>query len=102
MSRSVFPSFLIVMMVAWMGVGIIGCGSKVSGKYVADGGLMTIEFKSGQATLSDALGNNETADFTVDGSTVTVKSKQRGDMQFTIMQDGSLNGQGVTLKKAAD
>ena len=74
----------------------------MSGKYVSDGALMTLEFKSGQANLSDALGNNETDDYTVSGSTLTVKSKQRGDMQFTIMQDGSLNGEGVTLKKAAD
>jgi len=98
-SYSIFRRFLVLGMAVWLVAGIIGCGSKVSGKYTTSGGEMTIQFNSGQATLSDALGNTETADYSVDGKTVTVKSKQRGDIQFTINDDGSLTGQGITLKK---
>jgi hypothetical protein len=88
-------------MLMCLAVGIAGCGSKVSGKYVSDGGAMTVEFKSGQAVLSDILGNSETCDYTVSDSTVTLKSKQRGDIILTITKDGDLSGNGVVLKKAA-
>jgi len=101
MNISIFRRLLCIGLAVWLTAGIIGCGSKVSGKYVADGGMMTIVFNSGQATLTDALGNNETAPYTISGNTITVNSKQRGDMQFTIMDDGTLTGQGVTFKKAA-
>jgi hypothetical protein len=102
MVLTVSRRFVFVGLAAFLMFGIAGCGGpKVSGKYVSDGGAMTIDFESGKATLSDALGNNETDDYTVDGSSVTVKSKDRGDLQFTIAQDGSLTGQGVTLKKSA-
>jgi hypothetical protein len=96
----IFRRLLLVGMAAWLGVAIIGCGSKVSGKYSTSGGEMTIVFNSGQATLSDILGNTETADYSIDGKTVTIKTKDRGDLQFTLQDDGSLTGQGVTLKKS--
>ncbi len=90
-------------MTAWLAVAIVGCGgSKLSGKYASDGNALTVEFKSGQAVLADVLGSSETVDYTVNGSSVTLKSKQRGDLQFTINSDGSLTGNGVTLKKTGD
>jgi hypothetical protein len=72
----------------------IGCGSKVDGKYSGMLGMLTIEFKSGKAIVtSKALGNtsSETDDYTVDGDTVTVKTKTKdGDIVFKIQKDGSL------------
>ena len=77
-----------------------GCDHGPSGKYTAQNGA-SIEFKSGKATLTDQTGPVETDDYTVEGSTITLKSKS-GDVKLTIMQDGSIEG-GVfgTFKKAA-
>jgi hypothetical protein len=83
-----------------LAVGVAGCGSKVSGKYMAAGGMMTVDFEGGQATMTSPISQPETDPYTVSGNTVTIKAKD-GDMQLTIMQDGSLQGQGVTLTKAA-
>jgi len=76
-----------------------GCDHGPSGKYTAQGGVASVEFKSGKATLSDLSGQTETDDYTVEGNTITVKSKS-GDMKLTIMQDGSLEGVLGTFKKA--
>jgi hypothetical protein len=81
--------------------GVIGCGSKVSGKYVAAGGVLTIDFESGQATVSSMTGQSETCTYTVSGSTVTIHSKEQGDLALNIMQDGTLQGNGLTFTKAA-
>jgi len=90
---------LAVGMIACLGASIAGCGKKVDGKYVAEGGIASIEFKSGKAILTSA-GISETDDYTIDGDKITVKSKA-GDLLFTIMQDGSLQSILGTLKKSA-
>jgi hypothetical protein len=102
MKNSLLRRSLLVVLLAGISVSVIGCGSRVSGKYVADGGGMTVEFKSGKAILTSGSGQSETDDFTVDGDTVTIKSSAAGDMKFTIMQDGSLSGMLGTLRKAAN
>ena len=80
---------------------LVGCSKGLSGKYTMQGGAASIEFKDGKAILSDLSGQVETDDYTVEGNTVTVKSKT-GDVKFTIMQDGSLEGGPLgTFKKAA-
>ena len=67
-----------------------GCGSKIDGKYVGAANMVTIEFSSGKATITDSMaGTTETADYTFDGDKVTIKSKQ-GDIALTKMQDGTL------------
>jgi hypothetical protein len=81
----------------------LGCGSKVDGKYSGADGLFTVEFKSGKATLTTKmLGNTstDTADYTVDGDTVTIKTKM-GNVELKIQKDGSLQGPQGTLTKAA-
>jgi hypothetical protein len=103
MFRSLLGKVCTVCLIAWMSISLAGCGSKVSGKYVGGGGVMTIDFESGKATVtSQMLGNtdSETADYTVNGDTVTIKIKD-GDMNLTIMKDGSLQGNGITLTKSA-
>ncbi len=103
MFRSLIRQLSVVCLIAWMSISLAGCGDKVSGKYVSNGGVMTIDFESGKATVTmQGLGSSDTqtCDYTVDGDTVTIKNKD-GDMKLTIMKDGSLQGNGVTLTKSA-
>jgi hypothetical protein len=83
-------------------VFVVGCDHGPSGKYTAQGGVASIEFKGGKAILNSEIGGHvsETDDYTVEGNTITVKSPT-GDLKFTIMQDGSLEGMLGTFKKAA-
>ncbi|HEX3355342.1 MAG TPA: hypothetical protein VHS31_00070 [Tepidisphaeraceae bacterium] len=70
---------------------ITGCGSKIDGKYIGAGNMVTIELKSGKATITDSsAGTTETDDYTVDGDKITIKAKQ-GDLLLTRMQDGTLS-----------
>jgi hypothetical protein len=102
MFQSKFRRLLTVPGAIFLAVGVIGCGSKVSGKYVAAAGMMTVDFEGGQATVTSPVSPQpETDPYTVSGNTVTIKSKD-GDMTLTIMQDGSLQGNGITLNKAAN
>jgi hypothetical protein len=101
MRDTISRRLLSVGIAAWLGVAIAGCGSKVSGKYVGASGLLTVTFSSGQATLTAPDGTNETDTYTVSGNTVTINRPQ-GAGQFTIMPDGSLQGEGMTLTKTSD
>jgi hypothetical protein len=88
---------------AGLTVLMVGCSkSGPSGKYTMQGGVLSIEFKDGKAILSSDIGGHEseTDDYTVEGNVVTVKGKT-GDVKLTIMQDGSLEGNLGTFKKAA-
>ena len=77
-------------------ITLVGCGSKVDGKYTDKSGLATIEFKSGKATLT-TLGNTLTSDYTVDGDKVTLTGPP--PMTLTINKDGNLEGNGNTFTK---
>ena len=98
--RSKSATLVGVVLAVSLGLGIAGCKPKIDGKYTAAEGAVSIEFKSGKATLS-GMGQSETADYTVDGDKITVKTKDSGDVVFTIQPDGSIQGNGVTFKKAA-
>ena len=100
MTISTLRRLLLVGMIAWLGAVIVGCKSKLEGKYVGTAGAVAVEFKSGKAILTTALGESETDDYTVDGNKITVKSKT-GDLPFTLMNDGSIEGPLGTLKKSA-
>jgi len=74
-----------------MGICISGCGSKLDGKYIGAGNMVTIELNSGKATITDsAASTTETDDYIVDGDKITIKGKQ-GDIVLTKMQDGTLS-----------
>jgi len=86
-------------------LALAACTEKLDGKYAAPGGMATVEFKGGKAYISspDITGgkpHTETADYTENGDTITVKSKD-GDMAFTRLKDGSLEGPMGNWKKAA-
>jgi len=102
MARRSFRQFVLFGLLVFLGLAASGCGFKPDGKYVAGGGVMSVEFKSGQATISSMVGEPETCDYSVSGNQITIHSKSAGDLVLTHMQDGSLQGNGVTLTKAAD
>jgi hypothetical protein len=89
--------FIVVLLGCTMGY-VAGCGKSVSGKYADDSGAFSVEFKSdGKATVAIA-GSTIDATYTIDGKSVSVNAG--GDIKtFTINDDGSLGGPGVTLKK---
>lgn len=93
---------ILVCMLAFLGLAASGCGFKPDGKYVAGSGVMTVEFNSGQATITTMMGQSETCDYSVSGNQITIHSKNAGDLVLTHMQDGSLQGNGITLTKAAN
>ena len=91
---------VVVLSIAWITTAIGGCHSKPEGKYVGAGGMAAIEFKGDKAILTSPTGGSETDDYTVDGDKITIKSKA-GDLSFTLMKDGSLEGAFGTFKKSA-
>jgi hypothetical protein len=92
MNNRTVRNLLGLSLLLWLGACLSGCGSKIEGKWIGAGNMVTIELKSGKATISDTqAGTTEAADYTVDGDKVTVKSKQ-GDIVLTYMQDGTLAG----------
>jgi hypothetical protein len=98
MIGTAFRRVLMVVVLGCTMVYVAGCGKSVSGKYVDDAGAFAVEFKpDGKATVT-ILGSTIDATYTVDGKNVSVNAS--GDIKtFTINDDGSLGGPGVTLKK---
>jgi hypothetical protein len=90
MRRSFFWNFRWAGIALLLGVFIAGCGSKVSGKYVGIAGA-SMTFSGSQVTLADQSGITETCDYTVDGNTITIKSKSGGDLKLTLNSDGSID-----------
>jgi hypothetical protein len=94
-------TFRRVFMVVVLGCALVyvaGCGKSVSGKYADDAGAFAVEFKSdGKATVTIG-GTSLDATYTVNGKNVSVNAG--GDTKtFTLNDDGSLAGPGLTLKK---
>jgi hypothetical protein len=86
-----------------LAAGLTACSKGIDGKYVMQGGIATVEFKGGKATLtSEVMGSKEvqTADYTQDGDKITVKAKE-GDLVFTRTKDGNLEGMLGTFKKTS-
>ncbi len=82
-----------------------GCSSQhgVQGTYSDPSGAWVLDLKGGgQATLT-FYGDSRPCTYTVSGDQVAVKCKgERGTLNFTAHQDGSLSGQGFmpVLKKS--
>jgi hypothetical protein len=100
MFKSISGRLLTGAMLASLAMGVIGCGTKLSGKYLTAGGAASLDFESGKVTFTSIVGGNETDDYTISGNQVTIKTSQ-GDLTLTIMADGSLQGNGGTFTKAA-
>jgi hypothetical protein len=102
MLKSISGKLFTAALLTSLAVGIIGCGSKVSGKYLAAAGAVTADFESGKVTMTSTITPQpEVDDYTVSGNQITIKSPD-GNEVLTIMSDGSLQGDGVTFTKAAN
>ena len=93
MAHGHFSRICSLTLIVGLAMCLGGCKPKFEGKYIGVGNMVSIEFKSGKATISDTTGTAppEVADYTVDGDKITVKAKT-GDIPFTLMQDGTLAG----------
>jgi hypothetical protein len=87
-------------LVALMTMTLASCSKGLDGKYVAAGGVMSIEFKSGKAIVTMA-GESKSLDYSVDGDKITIQGPDKGDKPLVLMRmpDGSLKGDVVTFKK---
>jgi len=96
-ARRIMVAGLIVL-----AAGLTACSKGIDGKYVMQGGIATIEFKNGKATLTSEMGGKqvETVDYTQEGDKITVKAKE-GDLVLTLTKDGNLEGGLGTFKKTA-
>jgi hypothetical protein len=103
MTHAHFRRIASVSLVVAVAVCLVGCKPKFEGKYVGAANMLTIEFKSGKATLTDGSAPPEVDDYTIDGDKITVKAKS-GDIPFTLMQDGTLAAPWPigSLQKSAD
>ena len=88
--------------IALMGLALASCSKSIDGKYVGEGGGVTIEVKGGKAIVTLA-GESKSLDYSMDGDKITIQSPDKGDtpLVLTRMADGSLQGPMGTLKRAA-
>jgi hypothetical protein len=80
----------------------IACGSaKFEGTYTNATGLATLNLSSGGKASMTMMGETKSGTFTVDGNKVIV-NLQGDKLEFTINEDGSLNGPGFigAMKKS--
>jgi hypothetical protein len=82
------------------GGGESSSGNKLDGVYHgAGGGPITLTIKDGKATVLVA-NESKTLDYKVDGNKLTILNPQEGNIEFTINEDGTLNGElGVMSRK---
>jgi len=99
MAHSALRSAFLVSSLAIASFTVIGCGSKPSGKYVADTGMAGIEFKSGKAYLNTPVGQEE-CDYTISGDKITLKEGDQ-NMVVTYNKDDTLDTPfGIMHKKS--
>jgi hypothetical protein len=101
MQNSIARRFLMIGMVLCLAAYVSGCGGpSVDGKYVNSDTGVSMTFSGGKVTLDLGQMGKSTYDYTVSGSTITVKA-DGGDTVVTINSDGSLTYNGGVLKKAS-
>jgi hypothetical protein len=100
MIRKFAKGSLIACLLVWLSATGLGCGDKtVSGKYNAPGGA-SLEFVSDQLVkVTDPTGKTVSDHYMIDGSTITVHDAT-GDVPFTLMSDGTIQGMNMTFTKA--
>ena len=101
MVKNIVRQILVVAVVAWLGIGVVGCGKSVSGKYVSTNGQISIVFDHGKATVEGLTGGSDSDDYTMDGDKITIKTGAGlGSVVLTQNSDGSLDGMGMKFTKA--
>ena len=81
--------------------GLVSCAGKFEGRYAPSTGLvgLTIVFRSGKATLSGPLMDNETFDCWTGGGKIILHKQGEDDLPIDINDDGTLDTPLGELKK---
>jgi hypothetical protein len=85
--------------------GLTSCSGKIEGRYSSSAGLggLTIEFRSGKATLKGPLSDDETADCWISGTKIVLhNAKEADDLELDLNKDGSIDTPFGELKKKGD
>jgi hypothetical protein len=85
--------------------GLTSCAGKIEGRYSSAVGLggLTIEFRSGKATLKGPLSDDETADCWLSGTKIVLHNpKEANDLELDLNKDGSIDTPFGELKKKGD
>ncbi len=85
--------------------GLTSCAGKLEGRYSSAAGLggLTIEFRSGKATMKGPLADDETVDCWISGAKIVLhNSKDPNDLELDLNRDGSIDTPFGELKKKGD
>jgi len=85
--------------------GLTSCAGKLEGRYSSAAGLggLTIEFRSGKATLKGPLSDDETADCWMSGTKIVLhNAKESNDLELDLNKDGSIDTPFGEIKKKGD
>jgi hypothetical protein len=85
--------------------GLTSCAGKIEGRYSTAAGLggLTIEFRSGKATLKGPLVEDETVDCWISGTKIVLHNpKDPNDLELDLNKDGSIDTPFGELKKKGD
>jgi hypothetical protein len=85
--------------------GLISCAGKIEGRYSSAAGLggLTIEFRSGKATLKGPLVDDEVVDCWTTGTKIVLHNpKEPDDLELDINKDGSIDTPFGEIKKKGD
>ena len=85
--------------------GLTSCAGKIEGRYSSSVGLggLTIEFRSGKATLKGPLSDDETADCWISGTKIVLHNpKEPEDLELDLNKDGSIDTPFGEIKKKGD
>ena len=85
--------------------GLTSCAGKIKGRYSSSAGLggLTIEFRSGKATLKGPLVDDEVVDCWTTGTKIVLHNpKEADDLELDINKDGSIDTPFGEIKKKGD
>jgi len=85
--------------------GLTSCAGKIEGRYSSAAGLggLTIEFRSGKATLKGPLVDDEVVDCWTTGTKIVLHNpKEAEDLELDINKDGSIDTPFGEIKKKGD
>jgi hypothetical protein len=85
--------------------GLTSCAGKIEGRYSSSAGLggLTIEFRSGKATLKGPLTDDEVVDCWTTGTKIVLHNpKESQDLELDLNKDGSIDTPFGEIKKKGD
>jgi hypothetical protein len=85
--------------------GLTSCAGKIEGRYSSSAGFggLTIEFRSGKATLKGPLSDDEVVDCWTTGTKIVLHNpKEPEDLELDLNKDGSIDTPFGEIKKKGD